>query len=139
VSSDDETLRLTKRRVLVADDDDCVRTLCVTTLRREGYHVDSASNGREALAKIDLNDYHAVLLDLGMPYVHGATLLSIITQTKPQTLRRVLVMTGAPDAAVDPLIGVVGAILRKPLTIETLTNVVDQVGTVTADDTRRVT
>ena len=125
---DDETMRLAKRRVLIADDDEHVRALCVSALMRNGYEVEAASNGREALGKIDTHDYHAVLLDLGMPYVHGATLLSIIGQTKPSMLRRVLVMTGAPDGAVDPLIGVVGAILRKPLTIDDVMRVVDQTG-----------
>jgi DNA-binding NtrC family response regulator len=125
---DDETMRLTKRRVLIADDDENIRALCVSALIRNGYEVEAASNGREALGKIDTHDYHAVLLDLGMPYVHGSTLLSIIGQTKPALLRRVLVMTGAPDGAVDPLIGVVGAILRKPLTIDDVMRVVDQAG-----------
>ncbi len=138
MSSFDDTMNLTKRRVLVADDDDCVRTLCVTALRREGYHVDSATNGREALQKLDLNDYHAVVLDLSMPFVHGSPLLSIITQTKPLMARRVMVMTGAPDAAVEPLIGVAGAILRKPLDIETLCRVVDQAGTAALEETGRV-
>ena len=128
MSSFDDTMNLTKRRVLVADDDDCVRTLCVTALRREGYHVDSATNGREALQK----------LDLSMPFVHGSPLLSIITQTKPLMARRVMVMTGAPDAAVEPLIGVAGAILRKPLDIETLCRVVDQAGTAALEETGRV-
>jgi DNA-binding NtrC family response regulator len=127
-ASNDETLKLARRKVLVADDDENVRALCATALLRAGYEVEAATNGREALGKLDVYDYHAVLLDLGMPFVHGSTLLSIIGQTKPALLRRVLVMTGAPDGAVDPLIGVVGAILRKPLTLESVTRVVDQAG-----------
>jgi DNA-binding NtrC family response regulator len=137
VSTQEEiTTRLIKRRVLVADDDPHIRTLCVTALRREGYLVDSVVDGREALNRIETTDYHAVLLDLGMPYVHGSTLLSIISQTKPEMLRRVLVMTGAPNGAVDPLVGVAGAILRKPIELELLTRVVDQAGNV-FDDTVR--
>lgn len=135
-TQDEVTSRLVKRRVLVADDDPHVRTLCVTALRREGYLVDSVVDGREALNRIEATNYHAVLLDLGMPYVHGSTLLSIISQTKPEMLRRVLVMTGAPDGAVDPLIGVAGAILRKPVEIDLLTRAVDQAGN-TFDDTMR--
>ncbi len=136
-TQEENTARLVKRRVLVADDDPHIRTLCVTALRREGYLVDSATDGREALTRIEASDYHAVLLDLGMPYVHGATLLSIIGQTKPEMLRRVLVMTGAPDGAVDPLIGVAGAILRKPVEIDLLTRAVDQAGNA-FDETMRV-
>lgn len=137
MSSFDETMRLMKRRVLVADDDDCVRTLCVTALRREGYHVESAADGRAALAQLDRNDYHAVVLDLGMPHIHGATVLSVLTQTKPEMLRRVAVLTGAPEGAIAPLIGSVGAILRKPVDLEVLMRVVDQAGSV-LDDTARV-
>ena len=136
-TQDEVTERTTKRRVLVADDDDSVRTLCVITLRREGYVVDSATDGRETLAMIETTDYHAVLLDLGMPYVHGSTLLSIISQTKPNMLRRVLVMTGAPDGAVDPLIGMVGAIIHKPVEIDRLVRVVDQAGLNVGDETLR--
>jgi DNA-binding NtrC family response regulator len=124
---------------LVADDDDCIRVLCTVTLRREGYEVDSAADGREALASIEANDYHAILLDLGMPYVHGSTLLSIIQQTKPEMVRRVLVMTGAHEGAIEPLVGVVGAIIRKPIEIDRLARIVDQTGLgICADETMRV-
>ena len=98
--------------------------LCASSLARAGYAVDTASNGREALEKIDQNNYAAVLLDLGMPYIHGATVLSMIGKTKPQMLRRTAVITGAPDAAIDPLYGTVGAVLRKPLTLDSLTTIV---------------
>ena len=137
-TQDDTTVRTTKRRVLVADDDEAVRALCMAVLHREGYEVESASDGREALVSIESTAYYAILLDLGMPYVHGSTLLSILSQTKPEMLRRVLVMTAAPDGATDPLIGVVGAILHKPIEIARLTRVVDQTGMNASDDTMRV-
>ena len=110
--------------VLCADDDDDVRALCASSLARAGYAVDTASNGREALEKIDQNDYAAVLLDLGMPFIHGATVLSVIGKTKPEILRRTAVITGAPDGAIDPLYGTVGAVLRKPLTLDSITTIV---------------
>ncbi len=135
---DDSTLGRARRRVLIADDDDCVRILCTITLRREGYVVDCASDGREALASIEANDYHAILLDLGMPYVHGSTLLSIVQQTKPEMIRRVLVMTGAHEGAIEPLVGIVGAIIRKPIEIDMLARIVDQAGLGITDDTMRV-
>jgi two-component system nitrogen regulation response regulator GlnG len=128
MSLDDRTLRLARRRVLIADDDDAVRALCTEALRRAGYGVETAADGRDALAKLELHDYHALLLDLSMPYVHGATLLSILGQTRPEMLRRVLVITGASEAAIDPMIGIVGAVLRKPLSVETLIHAVDQAG-----------
>jgi CheY-like chemotaxis protein len=110
--------------VLCADDDEAVRVLCASTLGRAGYSVDTATNGREALEKIDQNDYAAVLLDLGMPYIHGTTVISVIAKTKPALLRRTAVITGAPDAAIDPLYGTVGAVLRKPLSLDSLATIV---------------
>lgn len=110
--------------VLCVDDDDSVRALCASTLARAGYAVDTASNGREALEKIDQNDYAAVLLDLSMPFVHGSTVLSVIGKTKPEMLRRTAVITGAPDAAIDPLYGKVGAVLRKPLSLDSVATIV---------------
>jgi DNA-binding NtrC family response regulator len=130
-------MRLYKRRVLVADDDDCVRTLCVTALRREGYLVESVVDGREALKKLDHGEYHAVVLDLGMPHVHGATVLSVIAKTRPEMLRRIIVLTGAPDAVIEPIMGLVSGILRKPADLDTLTRYVDQSGEI-ADDTARL-
>ena len=137
MSAFDNTMRLNKRRVLVADDDDCVRTLCVTALRREGYLVESVIDGREALKKLDHGEYHAVVLDLGMPHIHGATVLSVIAQTRPEMLRRIIVLTGAPDAVIAPIIGLVSGILRKPADLDTLTRFVDQSGEI-ADDTARL-
>jgi DNA-binding NtrC family response regulator len=110
--------------VLCADDDESVRVLCASTLGRAGYSVDTATNGREALEKIDQNDYAAVLLDLSMPYIHGTTVLSVIGKTKPELLKRTAIITGAPDAAIDPLYGTVGAVLRKPLSLDSIATIV---------------
>jgi DNA-binding NtrC family response regulator len=111
-------------RVLVAEDDDSVRTLCAAALSRDGYAVDSVANGRDALAKLENGDYVAVLLDLGMPFVHGSTVISMIEQRRPDLLRRVIVMTGVHEAVLDPIFGHVGAVLRKPLTVEQIQSVV---------------
>lgn len=106
-------------RVLCADDDDAVRTLCATALTRSGFEVDMASNGRDALDKLERCRYSAILLDLGLPHVHGATVLSVLRRSNPELLQRVVVITGASDAA---LIGTedVRTILKKPFATETL-------------------
>ncbi len=100
-------------RVLCADDDEAVRTLCVTTLERSGYVVDVASNGREALDRIEQRRYSAILLDLGLSHLHGTTLLSLLRQGRPEMLDRVIVITGASDAG---LIGTEGVkrVMKKP-------------------------
>ncbi|HWS70840.1 MAG TPA: hypothetical protein VN605_01940 [Thermoanaerobaculia bacterium] len=39
-------------------------------------------------------------------------------------LRRTAIITGAPDAAIDPLYGTVGAVLRKPLSLDAIATIV---------------
>ncbi len=106
-------------RVLCADDDEAVRTLCAAALTRSGFEVDMAANGRDVVDQIEKRHYAAVLLDLGLPHIHGATVLSMIRRSKPDLLRRVVVITGASDAALAGTEGVY-VVLKKPLAAERL-------------------
>jgi DNA-binding NtrC family response regulator len=117
-------VKLSAPYVLCADDDDAVRALCVVALRRAGYAVDEAADGREAREKLKHNKYAAVLLDLSMPYLHGATLLSILQREEPDMLRRVIVVTGMAEAAIVDVQPLVASVLRKPLTIEAVVGAV---------------
>ena len=69
--------------VLVVDDDSAITRLCKLVLERAGFRVETASDGRDALDRIDANRYAAILLDLQMPFMHGATLLSLLGRTRP--------------------------------------------------------
>lgn len=104
--------------VLVADDDEAVRTLCAKVLMRAGYVVETVSDGREALARIRKYSYSSILLDLGMPYLHGATLLSLLEREQPEVLERLIVITGASDAVLAGVAERVGAVLRKPMKVD---------------------
>jgi DNA-binding response OmpR family regulator len=107
-------------RILCADDDPDVRELCVVALSRAGFATDAAANGREALEKLNDNDYAAILLDLSMPSIHGATILNVLQRERPEILRRIIVVTGMPDAVVDGVRVPVAAVLRKPVNVDAL-------------------
>jgi DNA-binding NtrC family response regulator len=107
-------------RILCADDDPGVRELCSVALTKAGFVTDVASNGRETLEKLQDTEYACVLLDLSMPSVHGATVLSLVQRENPELLRRIIVVTGMPDAAVDEVRHQVAAVLRKPVSLEVL-------------------
>ena len=62
--------------ILVVDDEPLVAALMADTLGLEGYEVETAKNGREALEKIATRSYDAVLSDLRMPELDGVGLLS---------------------------------------------------------------
>jgi DNA-binding response OmpR family regulator len=58
-------------QILIADDDPAIQRLLERVLRREGFQVATASNGREALERIQRETPDLLLLDLMMPVVDG--------------------------------------------------------------------
>jgi DNA-binding response OmpR family regulator len=112
-------------RVLVADDDEDVRVFCSAALKREGYEVDVAADGRQAVEMLRGRSYATILLDLGMPYLHGATVVAILAKTQPEALSRLIVITGASDAALGELRGA-RVILKKPFAVGRLLDAVQE-------------
>lgn len=62
-------------RILVVEDDDTLRDQLVDTLLNNGYAVDSAGDGEEGHFLGDTEPYDAVVLDLGLPIMDGASIL----------------------------------------------------------------
>ncbi|MDQ6799832.1 MAG: response regulator, partial [Acidobacteriota bacterium] len=79
-----------EKRILVVDDDDAIRTLLLTILRRRGMVVDTAKNGAEALRKLGQCAYAVMLLDLMMPITSGWQVLEKLATFAPA--RRPLVI-----------------------------------------------
>jgi CheY-like chemotaxis protein len=67
----EHSLPLIKPHVLVVEDVETTRRRIVETLRANGYHVDEAVDGRDALRKASGTRFDAILLDLIMPNVDG--------------------------------------------------------------------
>ena len=92
-----------KKKILVVDDDDAIRSMVERVLRRESFEVEIARDGFEAIQKLSRNDYATVLLDLMMPRVDGHGVLRFLENEHPGDKPRVIVMTanmqGASDAA----------------------------------------
>src|SRR3954453_23017247 len=59
------------KRILVVDDDDAIRALLFTILRRRRFAVDGARNGAEALARLRKCAYSVMLLDLTIAIRNG--------------------------------------------------------------------
>ncbi|MHA2938887.1 hybrid sensor histidine kinase/response regulator [Vibrio sp. RC27] len=66
------------RRVLIVDDNRSLRMITSILLEREGYIVEQAQNGREALELIRAHQYDVVLLDIEMPQLNGLELTSLV-------------------------------------------------------------
>lgn len=115
----------TQPRVLVADDDQSIRQLLCTIVRREQLAVDCVADGQEAIDRLREHEYSVILLDLMMPRVDGFAVIEYL-RAHPQTLKPVvLVITAYADQQfkkVDP--EVVAGVLRKPFEIAEIGNIV---------------
>ncbi|MHB8110844.1 MAG: response regulator [Syntrophorhabdaceae bacterium] len=67
-----------KQRILVVDDEENIRLLFKEELEEEGYEVDTASNGLEALEKIKASEFDVIVLDIKMPVMDGIQALNAI-------------------------------------------------------------
>jgi len=76
---------MAERRILVVDDDPIVCGSLTELLRFQGYEVDSASDGEEAIALIGKEPCNLVVADVSMPGLNGFDLLKKIRQDHPLT------------------------------------------------------
>jgi len=79
-------------KVLVVDDESMYRHLLQKTLVTEGYQVDVAEDGYQAVEQIKNNDYDIVLTDLAMPHVGGIEVLKEAKKKNESTI--VIIITG---------------------------------------------
>ena len=66
------------RRVLVVDDEENLRLVVRTFLKREGYEVEVAASGEEALALVETFGPDVILTDVRMPKMGGLDLLATL-------------------------------------------------------------
>lgn len=59
------------RRILVVDDDEAIREMVGTVLTEEGYQVDLAQNGEDAMRQVRQKSFDLVILDIMMPVMDG--------------------------------------------------------------------
>ena len=115
------------KRILVVEDNDDIRDLLVQVLEEEGYPVESAGNGREALEKLSQStDPALVLLDLMMPSMNGWEFLDA-KKNDPRLSHHKIVTMSAVRASLslnDPTPLQTDGTLKKPLFLDGIWEVV---------------
>ena len=115
--------------ILVIDDEPSIVRALTGLLRRDGYLVGTASNGRHALAQLQERPYDVILCDLRMPELDGPAFYAILTRQYPALRQRVIFLTGDTGGkASTPFLTQSGCPwLRKPSPIATIRRVIQQV------------
>ncbi|MGA3059623.1 MAG: response regulator [Candidatus Bathyarchaeia archaeon] len=113
-------------KILVVDDDENIRSTMKTILEDEGYVVDLAATGVEAVQKTKKSAYNVALLDIRLPDMEGVELLKLMKDPVPR-MRKIMV-TGYPSMqnAISALNKNADAYLIKPIDIESLLNTVKE-------------
>jgi len=113
-------------KILVVDDDENIRNTMKTILEDEGYIVDLAATGSDAVQKTKKTVYNIALLDIRLPDMEGVELLKLIKDTVPRT--RKIMVTGYPSMqnAIAALNKNADAYLIKPIDIENFLKIVKE-------------
>ena len=108
-------------RILVIDDDADIRNSISAILKDEGYKVDQAKNGAEAIGRSKKATYNAALIDIKLPDMEGVELLTRLKDSVPKM--RKIIITGFPslENAIASLNKGADAYLVKPVDPERLT------------------
>ncbi len=115
-----------KAHILVVDNEEIVRRNLSYVLKAEGYAVQTAASGKEALDRIGEGGYDVVLTDMKMGEVDGFTVLEKVKSRSPLT--EVVMITGyaSVDHAVDAMKKGAYHYIEKPLNVEDVRKVVRQ-------------
>ena len=89
-----------RAKILIVDDKEQMRDVLRKFLTAEGYTVETAENGRDALAKFAGNKFELVLSDIKMPLMDGSELLAEILKINPQAIVILMTAFGSIEAAV---------------------------------------
>jgi CheY-like chemotaxis protein len=85
------------RRILIVDDQPHVIRVLKLNLDAEGYQVDTAANGHEALQKIAANEPDVMITDIQMPGMGGQELCQSIQDNMPTRKFLIMVMTSTTE------------------------------------------
>jgi DNA-binding response OmpR family regulator len=110
--------------ILIVDDEPNIRIILERTLRGDGYLLDTASDGEDALRKIQQNRYDLFLLDLQMQSVSGLVVLKAIRELDADAVVIILTAHSTIESAVDALRLGAFDYLFKPTSPETIREVV---------------
>ena len=110
----------TAKIILVVDDDKSILRTFTRILQKNGYEIDVAETGKEAIEKADSRRYDLALVDIRLPDMDGTDLLAKIKKQLQNTIK--IMITGFPslESGVKALDEGADAYLVKPVKPEEL-------------------
>lgn len=113
-----------KKRILLVDDEKNILKVMSASLKKEGYDVETARSGEEAIGKIGNNRYNLVITDYKLPRINGLDLLQELKSKDPELPIIILTAYGTIEKAVEAMKKGAYNYLTKPINLEELNIVV---------------
>jgi DNA-binding NtrC family response regulator len=116
--------------ILVIDDDPEMRKMLTEVLGDEGYAVESAENGKDAVKVCNKLPFDAALVDIELPDIKGTELLVLLKSIQPKMVN--IIITGHPSienamkAVNEKADGYILKPFEVPVLIETLKRLIDE-------------
>jgi len=92
-----------QHRILIVDDEASMRDVLSIMLHREGYVVDAANDGSQAVKHLKDNSYDLVISDVQMPQLDGLSLLRHVKERSPETVVVMITAFSSTDEAVEAM------------------------------------
>ncbi len=113
-------------KILVVDDEEMIRDLCLHILTAEGYQVTTAPNGAVAFDTLSRNEIDMLVTDIKMPGMDGLELFERVKQLNQDIVTIFITGHGTLDTAIESLMRGVDGFVLKPFTQEELLGAVDR-------------
>jgi len=120
IGADSEGLWGRDLRLLVVDDEEFIRGVIRERMEIEGFFVDEAQDGRQALAKLGKGGYSVLLTDIRMPEMDGIALLQEVSRRFPDMARIVMTAYAELDTAVAAMKNGAFDYILKPFRFDVL-------------------
>lgn len=117
-------------KILAVDDSPTMRRIIINTLKRAGFNdIAEATDGKDALAKMQVEEFNFVITDWNMPEMDGLTFVTNLRSNKEYESLPVLMVTtrSVKDDIVEAMKAGVNSYIVKPFTPETLKEKIMQV------------
>ena len=115
-----------KIRLLVVDDEQSIRKLCMTIGNTLGYACSEAESAEAALAKLDADVPDLILTDLKLPTISGVELLKQAKMILPRAEIAIMTGHGSIESAVDAMKLGAYDYIQKPFRVHQLITIVEK-------------
>jgi len=115
-----------KKRILIIEDDEEMRSLLKEFLDEEGYETDSVDNGSEAFHRLVGEVFDLVITDIRMPGLTGLDILPGVRKLQPEAPIIVMTAFGSDEVYHKVLERGATAYLEKPIHLDHLRNLIQK-------------